>query len=155
MTFNFAKPRWSSDQNAALTSLWSEGLSGSAIGKRLDKTKCAVIGRARRLGLPARAEKREWEATEIIKIRGLKKAGYGIYEIAKKTGIPYSTIKRKLNEPVCHKQLSDLGPRDCRYPFGEGTPYEFCGRPAIPGKSYCAEHFNLCHQNTKPIEDAA
>jgi GcrA cell cycle regulator len=41
-------------RDAELTELWAQGLSSSAIGVRMTLTKNAVIGRARRLGLPAR-----------------------------------------------------------------------------------------------------
>lgn len=41
-------------------------------------------------------------------------------------------------------QLMELGPDDCRYPFGDSTPYTFCGDTAIVGSSYCELHHMIC-----------
>lgn len=45
---------WTAELDARLRALWGEGLSGATIGARLGVSKNAVIGRARRLRLPAR-----------------------------------------------------------------------------------------------------
>jgi len=40
----------------------------------------------------------------------------------------------------------ELGPGDCRYPYGgdkEGEPITFCGHPRRAGSSYCTPHFHL------------
>jgi GcrA cell cycle regulator len=42
--------------------------------------------------------------------------------------------------------LIDLGPGDCRYPYGGDRDDEaiaFCGHPRLAGTSYCAAHFDL------------
>ena len=42
--------------------------------------------------------------------------------------------------------LLELGPSDCRYPYGgdkENQPIAFCGHPRLAGSSYCAPHFHL------------
>ena len=45
---------WTPERIAALIALWNEDLSTSEIGRRLDFTKNAVIGKVHRLGLPKR-----------------------------------------------------------------------------------------------------
>ena len=45
---------WSEEIIAQLKDLWAEGLSTAEIGRRLSITKNAVVGKAHRLGLPAR-----------------------------------------------------------------------------------------------------
>ena len=50
---------WAPDHTEVLRALWQEGLPASAIAARLGFTKHAVTGRARRLGLPSRIERRE------------------------------------------------------------------------------------------------
>lgn len=45
---------WNSDTIARLRLFWNEGLPASAIGRRLNFSKNAVVGKAHRLGLPAR-----------------------------------------------------------------------------------------------------
>ncbi|QEO16951.1 GcrA family cell cycle regulator [Acetobacter vaccinii] len=45
---------WTEEIIAQLKDLWAEGLSTAEIGRRLSITKNAVVGKAHRLGLPAR-----------------------------------------------------------------------------------------------------
>ncbi len=45
---------WTEEIIAQLKALWAEGLSTAEIGRRLSITKNAVVGKAHRLGLPAR-----------------------------------------------------------------------------------------------------
>ena len=45
---------WTQDRVDTLTKLWAEGLSASEIGRRMEVSKNAVIGKAHRLGLPSR-----------------------------------------------------------------------------------------------------
>ena len=47
-------PKWTSEQDAKLRELWGDDLSRRQIGEIIDKQGNAVIGRARRLGLPFR-----------------------------------------------------------------------------------------------------
>jgi GcrA cell cycle regulator len=42
--------------------------------------------------------------------------------------------------------LLELGPCDCRYPYGdgcEGSPYLFCGNRQDDNSSYCPAHLDL------------
>jgi GcrA cell cycle regulator len=53
--------------------------------------------------------------------------------------------------------LIELGPNDCRYPYGGEKDREaiaFCGRPKVPGSSYCAPHFHLTRGDETPPERA-
>ncbi|OUI88730.1 GcrA cell cycle regulator [Acetobacter sp. DmW_043] len=45
---------WTEETISRLKELWTEGLSTAEIGRRLSITKNAVVGKAHRLGLPAR-----------------------------------------------------------------------------------------------------
>jgi hypothetical protein len=59
--------RWTDEMSAELSRLWREGLSLTAIGRRLDVSRNSVASKARRLGLPKRAvpanlQKRNTEA---------------------------------------------------------------------------------------------
>jgi len=46
--------KWTEAMEQLVTALWGEGLSTAEIGRRMGVSKCAVIGKARRLGLPRR-----------------------------------------------------------------------------------------------------
>lgn len=39
--------------------------------------------------------------------------------------------------------LSDLGPNDCRFPFGD-RDITFCGQRQQDGSSYCPTHHAIC-----------
>ena len=39
--------------------------------------------------------------------------------------------------------LEDIRPTHCRWPYGETTPYVFCGHPQLADRSYCAAHYAL------------
>jgi GcrA cell cycle regulator len=47
---------WTDEETALLARLWGEGHSGAEIGRRLGKTRNAVLGRVHRDGLPRREE---------------------------------------------------------------------------------------------------
>jgi hypothetical protein len=42
--------------------------------------------------------------------------------------------------------LARLERGQCRYPIGELQPrwLLYCGKPALPGKSWCSEHLQIC-----------
>ena len=46
---------WNEETIARLRALWAEGLSTAEIGRRMGISKNAVVGKAHRLNLPARA----------------------------------------------------------------------------------------------------
>jgi GcrA cell cycle regulator len=53
--------------------------------------------------------------------------------------------------------LIELGPNDCRYPYGgekDGEAITFCGHPKVPGSSYCVPHFHLTRGDEVPAERA-
>jgi hypothetical protein len=52
-----------------------------------------------------------------------------------------------MTDMMIGRQLMELGPDDCRYPFGDSAPFTFCGDAAIVGSSYCELHHLIC---TKP-----
>jgi hypothetical protein len=49
--------------------------------------------------------------------------------------------------------LTDLGPRQCRWPYGEG-PFLFCGCPTAPRAAYCEAHRRIASAPApRPIEE--
>jgi GcrA cell cycle regulator len=51
-----------------------------------------------------------------------------------------------------HKTLVDLEHHDCRWPIGEprSADFHFCGQPQAPGRPYCAHHWGMAFQPSKP-----
>lgn len=124
---------WTPLRISALMALWNEGLSTSEIGHRLGVTKNAVVGKVHRLGLPKRQSP----------IRG---NGGG----APRAASPGHAVTRvRAPQPVDEPpptgeiiKLDKLFSGMCSWPDGEpGTEaFRFCGRPAEPGRPYCARH---------------
>jgi GcrA cell cycle regulator len=72
---------------------------------------------------------------------------------------PVEAVKlRSVEIDPRHLSLIDLGPRDCRYPYGgdaEGEAITFCGHPKRRDSSYCTAHFHLSRGPGTAAERAA
>ncbi|MBT3361277.1 MAG: global cell cycle regulator GcrA-like protein [Rhodospirillales bacterium] len=111
---------WTETQVAELIRLWNEGLPTSEIGRKLGTTKNAVVGKAHRMGLTKRQ----------------------------------SPIRKKAApKPEKPKiiRLRELRSGMCSWPHGEpGTPdFQFCGKPTVPSKPYCADHCAMAYVSGK------
>ena len=92
---------WSDEQKERLRVLWDEGLTTAAIGRELDVSKNAVIGKARRLNLPGRPSpvKRyspDLTAEREADLRRMRLAGYSHRTMAAALGISTSYIAKEL-----------------------------------------------------------
>lgn len=100
---------WPAEQLALLIELWpEESLSARAIGKRIGRSRDGVIGKAHRLGLPAKASPHPVRAVPIpepspelaARIRAALASGMGQKVASKLFGVP----RRQL--PVIEKQFN-------------------------------------------------
>ena len=109
---------WTEDQIDQLKELWGEGLSTSEIGRKLGVTKNAVVGKAHRLGLPPRPS-----------------------PIKRAVG-----AKRPARSKVMAVKSASRGPT-CMWPIGHPNEpgFRFCGKPALAGKPYCQEHYDIAY----------
>lgn len=119
---------WTEEKVEQLKKLWAEGLTTGEIGRVLDMSKNAVVGKAHRLGLESRPSpiKRD-ESSQARKDA-----------VAAKKPVPAKNTKTT-EEMVT---LTDLTLHSCRWPIGDpkDKDFHFCGKEAILGKPYCAEH---------------
>lgn len=146
---------WPEHADSILKKGWKEGLTGAQISQNLAiagfrKTRNAVIGRANRLKLPDRkgtnqlkrkATNPNWNVTgkSYLASKARPKPG----KEPRPLPLPREVIKitQKIqNEPAPEsaKTLMELGPCQCRHPYGQGD-YKFCGQPT-DGGSYCDKH---------------
>lgn len=128
--------QWSEADAAALTGYWSKGLSGSQIADLLGKTRCATLGKIRRLDLPRRApgnqKSREVSPCRTAPVRKLP-------------------ILVPDPEPGDRIPFLELEPHHCRWPmWNEGEAHLFCGRNREPGKPYCSSHQSIAIGTGKP-----
>jgi GcrA cell cycle regulator len=164
---------WPEATIAQLKTLWADGYSTPEIGRRLGLTKNAVVGKAHRLGLPARPSP--------IKRDGRPKrpntaAKITISVASVEDGVVDAPAPTPAIEPPAILALSvavincaPTPPRPvtmraaplccCQWPSGTvGTPeFRFCGADVIgPGRPYCAEHTRRSRRDQmSPDEHAA
>lgn len=133
---------WNTDNIEKLTMLWATGASCSVIAAELGQgfTRNSVIGKVRRLGLALRGR----PAKQPAERRERKQTKRGRPPVAGQTPKTASEpfVCRVVEAEPLHLPLSDLGPDDCRWPYGINLPYTFCGRPKS-SRWYCAAHHAL------------
>lgn len=142
---------WTVAREEQLREMWHPtGPSCSEIAREINRdggqhlTKCAIIGKARRLGLAGRAPvpppKRRSPRVTRPPVSRVVTDGPAITQ-------PCPPMRPIDNPPVslpsCAIPLLDLATHGCRWPDGEGTledPYLFCGAISVEGSSYCRFH---------------
>jgi GcrA cell cycle regulator len=162
---------WTPEHSAALQEHFARGMSYSEIADAINArfktayTRCAAIGRAKRLGLavPDRrgVRPKPRPRAKVPRRRKLRKRRVSaslrfmptpVLEAAK-------PVKLRCVELVPrHLALVDLEPGDCRYPYGgdeEGEAITFCGYPKQENSSYCTAHFYLTRGPGTASERAA
>lgn len=137
--------KWAPEHDDALRRLHAAGLSGAQVGVAINRefrtgySRNAVIGRKLRLGLTT------------PNVAGRNRSAVAA---PKKPNTSDTRPRAKWSEPKLEPEqiqlraadvvprnlpLLELGPNDCRYPYGNG-PFSFCGHRKTPGSSYCFEH---------------
>lgn len=149
---------WTAERTERAQKLWREGVSASAIAKRLgDVTRNGVIGRMHRtLG-----KKDNESASRARAMSGRMKAKDGKRKPRgpKPRPIDWHPAQRRLAGPTVNadpdalkalraaakpetitvRSIIDLEPHHCRWPIGE--PVEgFCGARKVNGLPYCTDH---------------
>ena len=139
---------WTSDLEAALRVLWTEGLSTAAIGRRLNISKNAVIGKAHRMELPARPSpiktggKYADLRREYARQRASREAVQAVVSVLA-TPEPPEAVKpsRGRVEPCCWVE-------------GVKGSWRYCDAPSVPNAPYCQEHFGKAYVRTAPATQA-
>jgi GcrA cell cycle regulator len=164
--------KWTEDRVDMLEKLWTQGLSASEIALALggNVTRCAVIGKVHRLGLPARRERINPMGRTIRvyhqrpprpKRKRISKAKVRkpIVVLPELVSLPPPLSKawEPLPEttPISLMALTDAV---CRWPVGgdhETPGVGFCGCPVAPGRSYCPQHFATSIGKGTPSERIA
>ncbi len=139
---------WTPERISELERLWATGASTAEIGRQLDVSKNAVVGKVHRLGLPGRPSpiKRETRAAARSPAPQLR------HEIRVPVDTPVSDV---VDSPVVAAEVyaqapvaaatqpvADLHAPPCQWPFGDpgDEDFHFCGSPSLSGRPYCPEH---------------
>ena len=143
---------WTEEKVAKLKELWSKGHTASQIAEALgDTTRNAVIGKAHRLNLEARAPSKQSNSPRTNDNKQIRRGPAPTSRKAKFQSI----LLDKNFEPENPKSLEELTDETCKYM--EGHPDEksssFCGRKTIEKFSYCPLHLMMVFQPKGKKED--
>jgi len=146
---------WTEEAIAKLRALWAEGLSTAEIGRRLNISKNAVVGKAHRLSLPPRPSPiRRAEGDAPARAVAPKRAqGPTLPPLAASMASPVPGLRAIIPAP---KQSQRATP--CSWPIGEpGRPsFHFCNDASVTGKPYCEAHAAIAYVRVRDRrEDAA
>ena len=130
---------WNDEKVRKLRDLWSAGLSGSQIAKKLKTTRSAILGKAHRLNLQSRTSGRN----KVVAPKTIAVAPKTIAVVRKKPAAA--------KQPYFFDALLSLKDGLCHYPIGhvDQPGFHFCLAPALTHKPYCSEHYGLCYEPKK------
>ena len=143
---------WTSDVIARLRCLWDEGHSTAEIGRRLNVSKNAVVGKAHRLDLPARPTpiRRRDPSSPPSRPRRSNTVPHMAETLPLPSDVPPLPAPPKPVAVIEQPRLTQEAPprramgriTPCCWPIGEPgrRDFRFCEEPSAPGKPYCDEH---------------
>jgi GcrA cell cycle regulator len=133
---------WNDDNVSRLKELWDQGLPTAQIGKLLNFTKNAVVGKAHRIGLERRPS--PIRRTAIKPDR--KKARSPVMP---KLAFETSSMEEKIYTPKISTFTTNVkniftanSKRRCEWPEGhpEEPEFHFCNKERFEDKPYCLDH---------------
>ena len=138
---------WTTEKEIKLKELWKKGHTASKIAEILgDTTRNAVIGKAHRLSLQARAVSKKRSA----KVNGENNntQGFKTQKLGRKAKFKALLLDKNF-PPENPVELSDLNDDLCRWPLGEKLlPAKFfCGRKPMLKFPYCQLHMLYGYQS--------
>ena len=141
--------------------LWDSGMSASKIGAIFGKTKNAIIGRRKRLGLAPRAsggspKSKKWRTELEQTTQSIKpvKPASGKYRAVPAPQIRF-TSRAEVTEPDTGEGISfeemASNSHACKFPVTNKSPFKFCGAQKKLGSPYCKYHARLSRRWTRPV----
>ncbi len=151
---------WTDAAAGVAKAMWLEGSSARQIARRLGQgvSRCAVIGKLRRLGLrreavsspgarppkPARTPQAQRTITRPRR-RGVDPAIVNAVTGAR-AARAHVVVLAPANQGA---RLADLRHGQCRFPLDDPGPGQmhrtrFCAGPAAEGETYCPHHARVC-----------
>ena len=148
---------WTAEKEKKLKELWSKGHTASQIAALLgDTTRNAVIGKAHRLNLEARAVSKKTSSNKINSNNTERSNTPDVKtkKLGRKAKFQALLLDKNF-EPENPKKLEELTDDTCRWPIGH--PYEkefyFCGRKSLEKFSYCKLHVLYAFQPKNAKEE--
>ena len=144
---------WTPERENKLKELWRKGYTASQIAALISgTTRNAIIGKAHRLNLEARAVSKKLSAT--TKTKAEPHTEIKQEKLSRKARFR-SLLLDKNFEPENPIKLEELTGETCRWPIGH--PYEekfyFCGRKPLEKFPYCKLHVLYAFQPKNAKEE--
>ena len=133
---------WNEDNVSRLKELWDQGLPTAQIGKLLDFTKNAVVGKAHRIGLERRPSpiRRTAAKPDRKKARSpvMPKLNFESKNLEEKS---YDTQTTNF-QPSIKNIFNANSKRGCEWPEGhpDEPEFHFCNNERFEDKPYCLDH---------------
>lgn len=140
---------WDIDTIGRLHHLWAEGHSTAEIGRLMQISKNAVIGKAHRLDLPARPSPIRRGAVRTA--RPPRPTCPPLAELMP-TAPPLATVPApSTTRRNAAAAAMKFGNTPCCWPIGEPSrpSFHFCGADTVLGKPYCPEHCGLAYRKPR------
>jgi hypothetical protein len=155
---------WTVDRVERLRKLWAEEFTATEIAKEMGLvSRCAVLGKAHRLGLKPRVERANGSGkkrcTDPVVLEARKRNHAHAQRIRKAAarGLPpppepeivvevVAAYEGSLNLPFGELRMrSSDRINQCRFPEGTGPAFHYCGTDTPAGSSWCAHHHKIVH----------
>lgn len=152
---------WTPDDIAQIKVLWAEGLSGTQIGHRMNRKKSSIVGKAHRLGLPARPSPLRsnfYSAGHAAAMRAWHAAGRPnrAEPVAKprppQSRPPQPSAPRIAPPPNPVERYAAMGTekKPCEFLIGDERPYKACTADRVVGKPFCPDHCAQSYIKIRP-----
>ena len=129
-----------------LTQLWADGFSCSEISRTFggQVTRCGVMGKVHRLGLPPRATTTRSANARTNRLPPTPRPK----PIAVEPPLPVVEEDPITLEDGSHATILTITDRMCRWPIGDplASDFHFCGRSPRSGAPYCESHCRRAYQ---------
>jgi len=138
---------WTDEKVQKLKELWKKGHTASQIAEMLgDTTRNAVIGKAHRLNLEARAPSKSSHTSGTSS---------GQNKIQRRPSQQPLTRKQKFQSILLDKNFEELSEDTCKWPIGHPNEesFYFCGRKPEEDFPYCKLHVLYAFQPKGQKED--
>ena len=144
---------WTTERERKLKELWKKGHTASQIAEMIgDTTRNAVIGKAHRLNLQARATSKKSSVKVNAENNNTPEAK--VQKLGRKAKFKALLLDKNF-EQENPKKLEELTDETCRWPIGH--PYEknfyFCGRKSMEKFPYCKLHVLYAFQPKNAKEE--
>ena len=146
---------WTEEKVEKLKELWSKGHTASQIAEALgETTRNAVIGKAHRLNLEARAPSKSSSSSGTSSGQNRIQRRPSQQPLTRKQKFQ-SILLDKNFEPENPKSLEDLTDKTCKWPIGHPNEesFYFCGRKPEGEFPYCKLHVLYAFQPKGQKED--